>query len=70
LVSTWEVATYARHEKPHGDDVMAVVCELPLLDFGKASANVFGKRTVDGYMGYAVGWVSKPLEISFASPYP
>jgi len=38
------------------------IVEFPLLDHGKASANVYGKRAVDGYTDHAVGWVPEALE--------
>ena len=47
------------------DDRMAVGCELPFLNLGKSSANVFWKRAIDGYMGHAVSWMSEALEIGF-----
>ena len=40
--------------KPSGDDRMAV-CDLPFLDHGKASANVFRKGVIDGHADHAVG---------------
>jgi len=51
--------------KPRGDDRVGVIIELPLLDLGKASANVFGKRVTDGNMGHVVSWMSETLEIGF-----
>ena len=48
--------------KPVGDDRLAV-CELPLLDLGKASANVFRKGAIDGNADHALGGVSETLEI-------
>ena len=48
--------------KPRRDNSVAV-CELPLLDLGKASANVFRKGTFDGHAGHAVGGVSETIEV-------
>jgi len=48
--------------EPRGDDGVVVI-KLPLLDLSKASANVLGKRTVDGHTGHAVGWMFETLEI-------
>ena len=48
--------------KPRGYNSVAV-CELPFLDLGKTSANVFRKGTVDGHASHSVGGVSETIEI-------
>jgi len=48
--------------KPCGDDRVGGIVEFPLLDLSKASANVYGKRAVDGYTDHAVSWVPEALE--------
>ena len=49
--------------KPYRDDRVGDIVEVPLMNLRKVSANVFGKRAVDGYMDHAVGWMPETLAI-------
>ena len=42
----------------------------PFVNLREPSADICGKRTIDGDAGHAVTWVPEPLEIGLGFPFP
>ena len=56
--------------EPGRVDGVAVFYKLPMLDLGKAGADVTGKWLVNRNTGHLVGWVPKLLKIWLSLTFP